>query len=107
MSALEGISSSSSSPRGDRHIDALEALVNELQGTISDIVDDCSNSMKAIRHEVGELSAKLNLIIQVVGNQSMPAWEGIEFTGVKVPKPRHYGGAYDTKEVENFLFDIE
>ena len=57
--------------------------------------------------KVRELSAKLNLTIRFVDNQQVPAPEGIEFIRAKVPKPRHYGGARDAKEVENFLFDME
>ena len=72
MSALEhtrgGITSSSSSPREDRHINTLKASINELQGTISDVVNDCCSFVEAIRHEVGELSAKLNFMIRVIGN---------------------------------------
>ena len=68
MSVLEhargGITSSSSSPSEDEYINALEASVNELQGMISDLVDDCRSSIEAIMHEVRELSAKLNLTIQ-------------------------------------------
>ena len=95
--ARRGITSSSSSSRGDECIDALETLVNKLQGTISDVVDDCRSSVEAIRHEVGELSAKLNLSIQAVVNQPVSVPGGIEFTRAKVPEPRHYGGAHDAK----------
>ena len=85
-------------------INSLEASVNELQGTIEDVVNDCRSSVEAIQHEMGELSAKLNLTIRAIGNQPMPAPSGIEFTRAKVPEPRHYRGA---REVENFLFDME
>ena len=50
---------------------------------------------------------KLNLTIRAVGNQPLPALRGIGFTRAKVPESRHYGGARDAKEVENFLFDME
>ena len=40
-----------------------------------------------------ELSAKLNLTIRVMGNQSVPASGGIEFTRAKIPEPRDYGGS--------------
>ena len=56
---------------------------------------------------MGELSAKLNLTIRAVGNQPTPAPGGIEFIRAKVLESRHYGGAHDAKEVENFLFDIK
>ena len=81
--------------------------MNKLQETISDVVDDCSSSIETIKNEVDELSVKLNLTIQAVGNQPAPIPGGIEFTRAKVPKPRHYRGARDTEEVENFLFDME
>ena len=72
VSALEyirkGITSSFSSSHEDGCFNALEAYVKELQGMISDVVDDCRSSMEAIRHEVGKLSAELNLTIRVVGN---------------------------------------
>ena len=87
-------------------INTLEASVNELQGTIGD-VDNCRSSIEAIRHEMGELSAKLNLTIRAVGNQPTPAPGGIEFTRAKVSEPRHYGGARNAKKVENFRFDME
>ena len=97
MNALEhtrgGITSSSSSPHEDVRINALEASVNELQGAIEDVVDDYCSSVEAIRHEMGELSAKLNLTIRVVSNQPMLAPGGIKFTRANVPKPRHFGGA--------------
>ena len=83
-------------------INALEASVNELQGTIGDVVDDCRSLVETIRHEMGELSAKLNLTIRAVGNQPTLAPGGIEVLEV-----RHYRGARDAKEVENFLFDME
>ena len=105
--AIGGITSSSSSPREDESINALEASVNELQGIINDVVDDFRSSFEAIRHKVGELSVKLNLTIGAVGNQLVPVPWGIEFTREDMPEPRHYGGARDTKEVENFLFDME
>ena len=111
MSALEhargGITSSSSSPREDVGINALEASVNKLQGTIGDVVDDCRSSVEAIRHEMGELSAKLNFTIRAVGNQPTLALGGIELPRAKVSEPRHYGGARNVKKVENFLFDME
>ena len=103
VSALEltrrGITSSSSSPHEDGYINALEVSMNELQGIISDVVDDCHSSIEAIRHEVGELSRKLNLTIQAIGNQPTPAPGGIEFTRDKVSEPRHYWRARDAKEV--------
>ena len=82
-------------------------MVNELQGKISYIVDDCRSFVETIRHKVGELSTKLNLTIRAVGNQPVPAPIDIEFTRAKVPEPRHYGGARDAKKVENFFFDME
>ena len=111
MSAFEhtrgGITSSSSSPREEGCINALEVSMNELQGMYEDVVVDCRSSIEAIRHEIGELNAKLNLTIRALGNQPTPAPRGIEFTRANVPEPRHYGGAYDAKEVENFLFDMD
>ena len=81
--------------------------MNELQGTINDMVDDYRSLVEAIRYEVEELSAKLKLTIRVVSIQLVPAPEGIELTRAKVSEHRHYGGTRDTKEVENFLFDME
>ena len=52
--------------------------MNEIQGMISDVIDDCHSSVKEIKHKVGELSTKPNLIIQVVGNQLVLAPRGIE-----------------------------
>ena len=70
-------------------------------------MDDCCSLVKAIRHEVGELSAKLNIMIQTMGKEPVPAPGGIKFTRVKMPEPRHYGSTRDAKEVENFLFNME
>ena len=42
-----------------------------------------------------------------MGNLSVPASGGIEFTITKVPEPRHYKEGRDAKKVKNFLFDIE
>ena len=110
VSALEhahvGITRSFSLPFEDGCISTLEALVHELQGTNGDVVDDCRSSVETIKHEMGELSAKLNLTIRAVGNQPVPALGGMEFTKAKLSKPRHYGGARDAKVVENFLFDM-
>ena len=75
--------------------------------TINDVVNDCCSSVKTIKHEVRELSAKLSLTTRVMGNQPVIMPRGIEFTRAKVPKPKHYGGALDAKEVKNFLFDME
>ena len=66
--------------------------MNELQGAINDMVDDFHNSVEAIRHEVGELSEKLNFVIRASGNQPVQVLGVIEFTRAKVPKPRHYRG---------------
>ena len=102
MSTLEhargGITSSSSSHREDGRINALEASVNKLQGMINDVVYD--------KHEVEELSARLNITIWAVGNQPVLASGGIEFTRAKVLEPRNFGGAHDTKDFKNFLFNI-
>ena len=78
-----GITSLSSSLCEDGRINVLKASVNKLQGMISDVVNDCCGSVKAIRHEVGELSTKLNLTIRAVDNQPVPAPGGIEFTRAK------------------------
>ena len=32
---------------------------------------------------------------------------GVGQKKIKVPEPKHYNGARDAKELENFLFDIE
>ena len=37
----------------------------------------------------------------------MPTSGGIEFTRAEMPEPWHYEGARDSKEVKNFLFDME
>ena len=62
MIALEhargGITSSSSSPCGDKRVDALKASVNELQGTINNVVDDCCSFVKVIGHEEGRVKCK-------------------------------------------------
>ena len=81
--------------------------MNELQGTVNDVVNDCCSSIKTIKHEVRELSAKLSLTIRVMGNQPVLVLGVIEFRRAKVPKPRHYEGTHDAKEVENFLFNME
>ena len=110
MNAFEherwGITSLSSLSHRDERVDLLEVSINELQGTINDVVDDWRNFVYAIRHEVADLSAKLNLTIRAVGNQKVYALGGIEFTRAKVPKPRHYGGTRDGKKVENFLINM-
>ena len=45
------------------HINVLEAFVNEIQGTIGDVVDDYRSSVETTRYEMRELSTKLNLTI--------------------------------------------
>ncbi|MFV0989155.1 hypothetical protein QML32_31155, partial [Klebsiella pneumoniae] len=51
--------------------------------------------------------SRLNLTIRAVGNQPVAAPMGGDFGRTKVPTPRHFTGARDAKELENFLFDME
>ena len=61
--------------------------------------------MDAIRTQIEDLSARVNLLMRAIGTGKMGAIETP--TRVRVPEPRAYGGARDAKELENFLSDIE
>ena len=88
-------------------MNALENLVQELQGTVADMTEDCRSSVGTLKNELIEINTKLNLTMCAVGNQPIVAPTRGDFGRAKIPTPKHYTGTREAKELENFLFDME
>ncbi|PON55573.1 hypothetical protein PanWU01x14_187530, partial [Parasponia andersonii] len=65
----KGGSPSPSGPSlGDECVENLETSVNNLQGMIIDMVENCQEAIGALRHEIKEINPKLILTIRAVGS---------------------------------------
>ncbi|PON86783.1 hypothetical protein TorRG33x02_174320 [Trema orientale] len=58
-----GSPSLSSSPLGDECAENFKTSVNNLQGTVNDMAENCQRVISALRHETDEINTKLNLTI--------------------------------------------
>ncbi|KAL0392214.1 UNVERIFIED_CONTAM: hypothetical protein Sradi_2444200 [Sesamum radiatum] len=58
-----------------------------------------------MRREMEQMSIQIGLLQRAVSN--VPAVAHDAGARLPIPEPKAYGGARDTKEVENFFFDME
>ncbi|KAF2283823.1 hypothetical protein GH714_016266 [Hevea brasiliensis] len=98
----------------DKHIEALEEKIKHLlavvaklssgEGTVDDIKDDIKEIVSTIQGELVELKGKVNLLVRVVSNPHVGAYE---VGKAKILERKAFGGVRDAKEIDNFLFDME
>ncbi|RZR98699.1 hypothetical protein BHM03_00028125 [Ensete ventricosum] len=83
----------------ESRIDRVESLVNRL-------TEDTKDSVRHLHEVVVELTAKVMLLtitLDMGGNNTRVTPP----QSFRAPEPQYYGGARDTKGLENFLFDME
>ena len=83
----------------------IEAVQRELSDTLNTLSEETKDAMSIIEREFEELKAQVSVLQMAMGRVSSSSMD--RGKRAKVPKPRCYEGARDTKELENFLFDIE
>ncbi|KAG8383794.1 hypothetical protein BUALT_Bualt04G0050700 [Buddleja alternifolia] len=90
-------------------IDVLQKSVNEIpffiEGRIVSMGEDLGVLTDVVDLKIDVINTKLSVLKRVVGG-SKPD-ERPSSSKLKVPDPKPFGGARDTKELENFLWDME
>lgn len=102
MTQIEGIADGMAQ-LGER-LENVENEYGSLAEKINVLDEDMRGTMHVLQEQLGDLAAKVNLLMRAIGSAGPSVGEG---TKMRVPEPRAYRGARDAKELENFLFDME
>ncbi|KAH0987926.1 hypothetical protein GBA52_015103 [Prunus armeniaca] len=88
----------------------IEKILEELKASMERKVTDCLGDMdglaEAVDGKLKEVETELSVVMLVVSG-SASSHEGSMTTKIKVPRPKAYVGKRSSKELENFLWDME
>ena len=76
---------------------ALEGQINAVKTMFTDAVKELTDELSVLRR-----------MVSVIGtDQAAAGGSGSDFTKIKVPEPKTFSGARDTKALENFMWDMD
>ena len=83
----------------------IKAAQRELSNTLNTLGEKTRDAISIIQRQFEELKAQVNVLQMAMGRVGSSSVD--RGKRAKVPEPRRYEWVRDTKELENFLFDIE
>ncbi|KAH0982199.1 hypothetical protein GBA52_009376 [Prunus armeniaca] len=88
----------------------IEKILGELKASmekkVTDVLGDMDGLAEAVGGKLNEVETELNVVKLAVGG-SASSHEGSMTTKINVPRPKAYVGERSSKELENFLWDME
>ncbi|CAL8990847.1 unnamed protein product, partial [Prunus brigantina] len=86
----------------ERILEELKALMEK----VTDVLGDIYGLAEAIGGKLKEVESELS-VVKLAVSGSASSHEGAMTTKIKVPRPKAYVGERSSKELENFLWDME
>ena len=90
-------------------INALTVQMEETRAKVSSVgdVESLRNEVASSRAEITTLQSEIGVLKKAVGSSNTQTVQKSSRGKVKVPEPKPYRGSRSSKDLENFLWDVE
>ena len=92
--------------RIDNSLEEVESWIDKVESLVDRLIKDTKDSMQHLHKVMAELMSKVTLVTSAL-NAGESNTRVASPQNLRAPKLHYYEGAKDTKELENFLFNME